>query len=252
VKRIIGYLILFVLVMSISVLSHAPASFVYKHLPKVRGLQVTGLSGTIWHGQAQAVRWRGRSFGQVNWQFAPGRLLAGKLEYALRFGKGSDMQLRGKGQAGLGMNGPYAENLHASLPAANLVQFSPMPVPAEVQGQLELTLRSYHYAAPWCGEADGTLVWSGSRVDSMLGTLELGTILADVRCQDNQLSAGSDHDSPQASGAFSAELNTSRQYSLDAWFKPGAEFPPGMQAQLKWLGSPDGQGRYPFVFSGKF
>lgn len=250
-KRIMRYGALFVLVMTVSVLSHAPAAFVLRHLPKVAGLEISGVSGTIWHGQAQQVHWRGNGLGQVNWHFVPQQLLSARLEYALRFGQGSDLQLRGKGNVGVSLSGLYAENLHATLPAVTLLHYSPYPIPAEVRGQLDLTLRSYHYAAPWCAEAEGTLMWHDSRVNSAFGTLQLGSVLAELSCQNNQLMAQSSHSAAQVSGALIAELNAKQQYKLDAWFKPGAEFPPGMQAQLKWLGNPDQQGRYPFILSGK-
>ncbi|WED21935.1 type II secretion system protein N [Vibrio sp. JC009] len=250
-KRIVLFSILFLFVTLISVCAHTPASFVFKYMPKVKGLEIAGLSGTIWHGKAQSVVVRGINLGQVSWDFIPSDLFQGEAAYAVRFGRNSPMKLSGKGIIGYGFSGPFAENLHASVPAESALQFAPVPVPVEVSGQLDLTINEYQYASPWCQSARGALVWNASQIDSPLGGLELGTIIADLECSDSTLIAKGEHDVAQLSGAIDAELSSDMKYRLDTWFKPGAQFPPSMQKQLKWLGDPDNQGRYPFVLSGK-
>lgn len=250
-KRLVGVFFLFLLVFAISVVAHTPAAFVVKHMPKVRGLSLQGLHGTIWHGDAQSVTWQRDNFGQVSWDFQPSKLFQGKAEFALRFGRGSDLKLKGKGTVGAGLGGVYAENVLASMPASSVLKKVTIPVPVDVKGQLEVTINDYQYGQPWCQSAIGSLVWSGSGIDSPLGELSLGSVVSDLICEDNKVILSGSQDNSQLSGAFAAELETNMRYSLDVWFKPGAEFPQSMQSQLKWLGDPDEQGRYLFVYSGK-
>ena len=250
-KRIAGVFLLFLLVFLISVVAHTPAAFVIKSMPKVRDLSIQGVHGTIWHGDAQSVSWQRENFGQVSWDFRPTRLFKGKVEFALRFGRGSDLKLTGKGLAGVSMNGLYAENVLASMPVSSVMEKMTIPVPVDVKGQLELTLSEYRYGQPWCQSALGSLVWSGSDIESPLGAVSLGTVVSDLVCEDSKVIASGSQDNSQVSGAFAAELDPNMSFSLDVWFKPGADFPPSMQSQLKWLGDPDEQGRYLFVYAGK-
>ncbi|WP_375752166.1 type II secretion system protein N [Vibrio sp. HN007] len=250
-KRIIYFSLLFLFVLTASVIAHLPASFVFNQIPKIRGLDVTGISGTIWHGQANEVRWQGTNAGQFRWNFSAMKLLQGKAEYALRFGRGSDIQLTGTGNMGYGLQGLYAERVLASIPVNAIMERAAIPFPIDAKGTVELTLNSFQYVQPWCGEAKGALVWNGSEIDSPLGTLELGTVFTDFTCSDNKLTLSGNHEAAQASGAMDTELTPDMRYKLSAWFKPGAELPEAMQSQLKWLGNPENDGRYIFELSGK-
>jgi general secretion pathway protein N len=252
VKRIIGIVVLVLLVFGISVVVHAPAAFVVHQLPKVRGLILDGVQGTLWHGAAQRVTWQRESFGQVSWDFQPGQLLSGRAEFAVRFGRGSDMALQGKGFIGADSDGLYVEKVLASMPAEKVLQQVTLPVPVEVAGQLELTVQQYRYAQPWCASASGSLAWNGSEVTTPVGRLKPGMVIADLNCENSALTASATQNNRQLSAQFSAELQPNRRYSLKGWFKPGAAFPASMQAQLKWLGNPDNQGRYPLTYAGRW
>lgn len=250
-KRIILYITTFVLFFAISVISHVPASFALKYAPAMRGVTLTGVTGTIWHGSTQKLTWNNQQLGQVYWDFQPSQLLKGKAAYSLRFGRGSDLNFSGKGVVGADFSGLYAENIVASVPAKNIQSKVNMPLPIDVSGQVELSINDYRYASPWCESAQGTLVWNASEINSPLAKLSLGTIITDITCSNSVLSAVSAHDSKQIAGAFNAELNADKRYKADAWFKPNSEFPSGLKSQLKWLGNPNSQGRYSFVYSGK-
>ncbi|PWI33167.1 general secretion pathway protein GspN [Vibrio albus] len=240
-----------VLVFGISVVVHAPAAFVINQMPKIRGLILEGVQGSIWQGSAQNVVWKRDNIGQVSWNFQPVKLFSGKAEFMVRFGRGSDLDLQGKGMVGADLQGVYAEKILASMPAASVLKKVTVPVPVDVAGQLELTIQDYRYAQPWCESATGSLVWNGSEVRSPIGTLVPGMVIADLSCNNSKLAASGTQNNKQVSAEFSAELQPNRRYSLDAWFKPGAEFPSSMQAQLKWLGNPDAQGRYPLTYLGR-
>ncbi|BBM65947.1 type II secretion system protein N [Vibrio alfacsensis] len=252
-KRVVLYVVIFITFFSASLIAGLPVSWVLQQAPKVRGLEIQGAQGTVWQGQASNVMWQRQNLGEVNWDFQLSRLFTGKVEFAVRFGRGSDMDVRGKGFVGYSLaGGPYAENLVASMPAEKVVEQARLPVPVGVDGQLELNIRHASYAAPWCKTGEGTLVWSASGIQSPLGSLDLGPVIADLNCKDSVLTASGEQQSKQVSAAFSAELQPNQRYSTKAWFKPGAEFPSGMSDQLKWLGNPNAQGQYEFNYQGRF
>lgn len=251
IKKVALYSLLLMAVFVSSVIVHLPAKFVVENLPKIRGLSISGVDGTLWQGSAKQVIWQKYNLGEVNWTFEASKLFIGKAQLNVRFGRNGELGLTGRGLIGYSMSGPYAENLIASIPAEKVVDMASIPAPIAVDGQLDLVVKSYQYGSPWCESAQANLVWNQSRVSSPFGNLELGTIISNISCVDNQLSAKGNQQNSQVSGEFVASMQPNRTYDVDAWFKPGAEFPSGLGNQLKWLGEPDSQGRYPFVYSGK-
>lgn len=250
-KRIIGYISVFLLVLLVSLIAHFPAGLLVDQMPKVRGLSIAGVQGTIWQGSVHNVQWQDRSYGQLSWAFQPSQLVKAKLEYQLRFGRDSSIKLTGKGNVGVGLSGFYGENILASMPAENALSYAKLPVPLTVSGQLELAIKQVEYAAPWCKSATGSVVWNPSQVSSPLGTLEFGPLISDITCQDSQLIAKGGQQSDHVSSEFEASLSPDFRYRADGWFKPGATFPQTMAGQLQWLGSPNNQGQYKLNYAGR-
>jgi general secretion pathway protein N len=60
-----------------------------------------------------------------------------------------------------------------------------------------------------------------------------------------------DQSSADVSSKWEASLDKTNNYRLDGWFKPGAEFPPQLGKQLKWLGTPDTKGQYKINYKGR-
>lgn len=235
----------------VSLVAHLPASWVWQQVPPVRGLDVSGMSGTPWQGAASQVKWQGKNFGRLQWDLRLGSLLTGKAVFNVRFGQGSEMSLSGRGTVGYGGNGPFAENLLVSVPAPQVMKYAQVPLPATVTGNLELTLRDYQYQAPYCSALDGSLAWTAGTISSPLGGLEPGPVIADLSCQQGKVVAAVNQSSPDVSSQWQAELATNQRYTLTGWFKPGAEFPSQLGQQLKWLGTPDPKGRYKINYSGR-
>lgn len=250
-KQGLSFVALFVVVFVVSAIVHLPAAVVIKAVPLPAGLELQGVQGRWWQGSATQVRWQRNQLGALSWQLQWSSLLSAKAKVAVRFGRGSDLDVRGKGVIGYGMSGPFAEDVVLSASATTLMQTLALPLPISAQGQVELTVRDYQYAAPWCGAANGTLVWAQSMMGSPLGDLSMGPVMADVTCDNNVVTVKGGQQSAQVSSEFSAELNAKRRFNAQAWFKPGAEFPAAMAEQLKYLPRPDGQGRFQFSRQGQ-
>lgn len=250
-KRIIGYLSLFISVAFVSALLHLPAHIVIKHLPLPSGLVLQGVKGTIWNGSASQVRWQQQNAGAAQWQWQWSALLKAQARLAVRFGRGSDVQWQGRGVVGYGWSGPFAEHLVISLPAKQLQPYLTLPIPLTFEGQVELTLRDYRYRAPWCDTAQGVMTWDQGQVGSPLGELALGAVVADFTCQQSVFEITGGQQTEQVSSEFSLRLQADRSFAAQAWFKPGAQFPASLAQQLDYLPSPDSQGRYSFSQQGR-
>ncbi len=131
-----------------SVVIHMPASFVVGQASLPRALTLSGVQGTVWQGRVSQVSWQGQQLGEVNWRFQPSKLLTGKAEVSLRFGRGSDLALTGRGHVGYGLSGAYAENVVASLPINNVMEYVTLPAPITLEGRVEVALSEFRYQAP--------------------------------------------------------------------------------------------------------
>ncbi len=243
----LGLVVIFVA----SAVAHMPAKVV-NWLPLPRELSIEGVSGTVWNGQAQNVAWQGQNYGQLQWNVNAWQLLTADLQAKVRFGRGSDVDMIGRGVVGYRLSGPYAENVVASIPVANALPYLPrIPVPLTLEGQLELTIQSLQYAAPYCHQGEGTLVWNTQQIGSPLGELTTGPIIADISCHDNVIDVKGSQQSAQVSSGFSATMQQNRRYKTNAWFKPEEEFPQQLSEQLKYL-RPSRNGQYQFDYNGRF
>lgn len=249
-RRVILISLLCLSVFVFSVIAHLPASFALNYLPN-QVAQVEGVSGTIWNGQVQRVSAQGQQLGELQWQIKPWSMFTARIEADIRFGRGSPIDLRGRGTVGVGLSGPYAEQFVASIPADFVMSQMPTPVPINALGQVELTMRDYQFDQPYCAAAEGTLAWSTGELSTPIGPLVLGPVIADISCQDSQWQVQGTLQSTQVSGEFSAQLQANNQYQSEAWFKPEDEFPSILANQLSFLGQPDGQGRYQLRQSGR-
>ncbi|MGN2615399.1 type II secretion system protein N [Aliivibrio fischeri] len=235
-----------------SALLHIPIQWVVEQAPKVRGLELTGLSGTPWKGQVDSLSFQRMNYGQVQWEIDPLAIFKGHAVFAVRFGRGSELDLRGKGTVGYSVSmGAYAENLVLSFPIANAMKHLPMAVPISLQGQAEISVKSYQQGQPWCKQASGEVVWSGGKVVSPLGNIDPETVIADVICSDNKISLVSKQSSKDVASQFDVTLNPNRSYQVSGWFKPEANFPSSLRSQLKWVGKPDSKGQYRVTYSGR-
>lgn len=251
-KRVIGYVVVFSCVFIGSAVYHTPANVVINYAPLPKSIVIDGAEGTIWQGRAQQVQYQNWSLGQVSWDFDWMSLVKLSPEFALRFGRGSNIGLSGKGNAGISTSGPYVSALVASIPAEQVMQFAPsLPVPISLTGQLELAIKSATYQAPWCSQGEGSVTWNEGLAETPLGSLSFGHTVVDLKCQQNTISATGIQNSSQVTSGVTAQLTPNRQYQAQAWFKPAAQFPNGMSQQLSWLGNPDVQGRYSFNYQGK-
>lgn len=251
-KKILLLALALVMVFTVSAIIHLPAQLVVQYAPLPKGLSLTGVQGTIWNGSAVNVRWQRQNLGQVHWQLQASKLFSGKAQAQVRFGRGSDMQFSGRGIVGYAMSGPYAENLIASLPVEKVMAYAPrLPVPLDLTGQVELSIKSLTYAAPFCQSAEGSVVWNTDKIGTPLEELQIGPVVANFTCADSTITLKGDQRSQQVESEAEVVLKPNRSYQSSAWFKPGEQFPAAFRDQLGWLSKPDGQGKYRFTYNGR-
>jgi general secretion pathway protein N len=217
----------------------------YFHPP---GVTLTGVSGSIWSGRAQAVRSGAMHIGSVEWKLALVPLFTGKL--------GADVKVTrtdGFIQASVAASPAGTvtlRDLDAQLPLGAL----PSNVaPGGWTGALRLKLAQLTLANGWPVAASGTvdvadLVGPANR-PAALGSYKVVFPAEGAASGDSFSGALSDTGGPLAVNG-TVQLSRNRSYLVNGMIatRPGA--PSDMTRTLEILGPPDDQGRREFTLEG--
>lgn len=216
-----------------------------KHVPS---LQLDGVSGTVFSGRADGLRFQGTPLGALQWQFdwrAPF-----SLSYGYRFQLQSDSVSLG-GRVDLRGGRLMLRDLDGRVPVPLLERWLPLPNHS-VDGSLELHLQELDLKAGRLVSAegevqldDGVLSWPQAfTLGSYRMTLtpaEGGGISAEL----------ADVASPLKLRA-ALSLSTDGAYHLSGVLGPRDPSDPATKSFLAGLGAPDSTGQYPFDFKGQW
>ncbi|MFD2179134.1 type II secretion system protein N [Veronia pacifica] len=248
-KRKISLSLLLIVVFTVSLVAHLPARLAVNYLPASMGVRLAGVDGTVWQGTAKQVSWQNKPMGRLSWEVHLLQLFLGKADVSVEL-RGGVNGLDGKGHVGVSFGGPYATDFILSAPAEMVLRNVPAPIPVTATGSVNLVVKRYEFASPWCKELDGRLNWVNGAVSSPVGDISAGDAMANLSCNAGSLSVRGDSKSASLTSNFSLELAPDQSYKVDGWFIPGSEFPNQLRQQLSWLGQPDSNGRYPLKFNG--
>ena len=138
-------------------------------------LQMSGVSGTIWHGKAASVVLpvddNSYALGEVQWQLSPWSLLAINPCVDLKT-KLEDQQLSGTACIGLG-GALQLQNAQIVVPAKVAEIFAPI---VEVQGELLMHVDSLQFDSNQVQQISGSGSWSGARFYNSTSWVSLGTL----------------------------------------------------------------------------
>jgi general secretion pathway protein N len=221
-----------------------PASVVlsFYHPP---GLTLSGVSGTVWKGRAQAVRSGNLHIGSVEWDLDVLALLTGKL--------GADVNVTrtdGFARGSIAVSGTRVtmRGLNASLPLSAL----PSNVGQGWTGTATLRLTQLVLDNAWPLAATGTV-----EVADLAGPpnrpIPMGgyrVVFPEAAAADGLKGALSDTGGGPLAVNGTIDINEDRSYLVKGLVaaRPGA--PSDMARQLEILGAPDAQGRREFGLEG--
>jgi general secretion pathway protein N len=226
-----------------------PASQFARRLPA--GIELEGLSGTIWSGQASSLSVRGRRFGALRWSCRPWRLLL--VEWSCTLGlKPAGGELAGD------FSGDFSGEFGANLVGRSIRGRVPISIfegiatPRGWTGDIELDLEELAIASRRPQSAAGQL-----RLRRLRAPGAGGQQLGDFELVVGEGSVGSatltgrlrDLGGPlHVRGAV--ELFDDGRYLIQGEAAPGPGAGPAIFDTLGFLGPPDGKGRRPFTIEG--
>jgi hypothetical protein len=242
VRRALWITVLAVVAFTAIVVARLPASWVIPVPPAA--ISCAAVDGSIWSGTCAGLTVQGASIGDVVWDVHALRLLTGKLSanVVLTRPRGS---LRGDFDVGLDKS-VTARNVHADL-----------PLDRDVMSQLPRDLRTLRGSA----NADIAFAHMAKNIITQLqGRIELH----DLEDRDPDLMPLGSYSLtfPGGNGDPTGQLRdlggplavegtvrlTQDQpgFDLQSYITPRADAAPGLVNQLRYLGSPDAQGRRQF------
>lgn len=234
--------LIFVVLTLVFVLVKVPAALVANLLPLPKGLAYSELEGSIWQGSIRQAMFNKQVITDIKWQFKPTKLFTGSLGYQVSFGKPRQANsISGKGLVSVGLLGKTVEDAVFRMPAANVKPMLPIPM-GRIDGRVIANIQEYTLGAPVCEVALGEVIWSKAGVD-INGTIEFGSIDANLSCEQGKLLAQFDgENSLGLSGQ--AVIESSQKFGFDGFLKPSAELPAVVHQGISMVAKMDSQGRY--------
>jgi general secretion pathway protein N len=223
-----------------------PASVLLRFLPAE--VSLSGVEGTVWRGQAEAVAVRGRSVGALRWSNRPWRLLLLQLDYAVSY-----LPPGGQVDMDVTLRGPHRLDIANARGTLPIMALDGLLGPPGWKATAELEVQRLSLVDGFPESATGVLVLreltapreTGVNIGSFELTLGEGAVGSDsITGRLRDLGSG-----PMRVRA-TLELKPDRSYLLSGEVAAGPDAGAVVLRTLRFLGPEDSLGRRPFTVEG--
>jgi general secretion pathway protein N len=154
--------------------------------PRLHGLQLQHVHGTIWDGRAEQIAARGEPLpGRLHWQLSR-RLLFGQLHIEVQF-EGPAIVMSGSAwQLPDGQLEARHVSVRADLDKLGGALVTPWGQP---RGRLQVTVDDVRLQAGWPMQLDASARWSDAHLATRSGAVALGSLRAQARGRDGLIQA---------------------------------------------------------------
>lgn len=227
-----------------------PARIAVALAPLPAGIQLSGVSGSLWQGQAELVQLGARQLQQLSWQLSPWALLTGSVQAQLQLGDRSTA-VNGKGLVTWSTAGVSARNLRLDAPLSFLVGNRQLPLKTVLSGDVSLLLDNAVQGQPWCTALNGKLFLNQIGLDNQFGNYPLGNIEFTLQCIQGQLQLATDDQKNAIGVAGTILLKGNSQMEVNGRMRRTDAQSKDLQDSLGLLGKPDASGNYPLKYKGR-
>ena len=198
---------------------------------------VSGLSGTVWNGNAREAAVEGIYVQDVSWELRPLALFTAKLSYDLNATPTGGF-LSAIASIGLGGSVTLSE-LTAALPLSSFAGTLGIP---GLRGNASLSFERLQLEAGFPTAADGTLQIANLVVPDV-GSETLGGYKMEFFTQNNGISASIEDTDAVIDLAGSLEVNADRSFAFIAQIVSQSTTPESVRRQLRGLPPPNARGQ---------
>jgi len=208
-------------------------------------LRLSGISGTVWNGQAAEGSADGIYLRDLRWQFQPFSLFRGRVAYGIESDSAFGFV---RGKVAIGIGGVVSMQNVTSTVA--LQEFRDLFQLQGFEGRLEVDFDSLVIRDGLPVEAFG-VVRLTNLLAPQLSPLAIGDYMAEFSSNADGIVASVEDLGGVLDVAGTITLGTDRSYAFVGKIAalPGA--PPGLSDQLRFLGSPDERGYRDFRIEGQ-
>jgi general secretion pathway protein N len=207
-------------------------------------VKLSGIDGSVWNGKANAGMLADVYFTNLRWTFRPLALLTGQVAFDTSVNTAAGQISMG---ASIGVTGNVSvTDLVASL---SLAAIHPALKANRIDGTVNIQLQTLLLKNGWPTEAEGS-IGVGNLVAGAMGPEPLGNFRADITTGENGI-VGQVEDAGavlELTGAL--QVADDRSYSLVGFVAANSATPASINQNLRFLGSPDQDGRRQFRFEG--
>ncbi|RUO42993.1 hypothetical protein CWE15_06215 [Aliidiomarina taiwanensis] len=246
-KNRIG-LALVISVYLVGLLVFLPARLVMALAPLPEHVQLQGVQGTLWKGQAQQIRIQHQYMEQVSWDVFPLALLAGQLAADIQIGQSPVNPVRGQAHVVMSLSGQQLTLTDARFQGelGHLARWLDIPDLVPLQGEVVLGVTEFALGQPICSHLNARL--AAYEVETLMGTRwqALGDYSMQLACSNGLVQVDMDPSNYlglRVQGDFAPG-----NVDLAVTMQPTAMAPTAIHDLLQLVGRPNQQGQYSFRF----
>nr|WP_153666118.1 type II secretion system protein N [Shewanella intestini] len=230
--------------------AYVPANWLVSIAPIPNNIKLSGVSGTLWQGQAALVSIDRRQLDQVNWTLNPWGIFVGQAQVDVTIGSRAT-PVNGKGSLTATMSGIKVQNLRFEAPSQFLLAGNRLPFKTEIQGELSVIIEQFDQGLPWCEQLSGKLFVNDVDVTNQFGAYPLGNMALNMSCVDGQVKLTANEQDNRLGLMGTVLLTQNSSVKVAAKIKPTDTQPADLTQALQFLGQQDSQGYYPLNYQGR-
>ena len=237
-KKVLKYLLLFLLALSVFLVATLPVSVVIPLLPKTLPVEISGAQGTIWNGRAAQVSYNRQAVGGLAWKVHPSSLLLGRLNADFRL-RGDGLQARGN----VTVKPDRSLSLVDTVLDAN-VEKLPLPPQAALvspAGMVNATIRSLSLSDRKVVGADADILWNDAQIRSPT-QMALGQLTLNVTGKDGRLNGVLDSNKGPLKVKGKLDIQPDGVLKTNIHLAPDQSTPKEIRDIVPLLGRPDRSG----------
>ncbi len=223
--------------------ANLPAAQVLPRISLPEGTAISGVTGTVWSGSAESIRWSGVTLYHPKWQVNPLALLLGRLSLEINAGDRRDREsVALQGHISLSNNNIQAQQLQVYIPTPMVMSQLAIPIPVQASGRFKLTIEELDYPGQ-CQGLVGDGQWLQAGVMGTTGNIDLGQFNATLGCQDDKVKivvAPGNRLGLDATALVSAKGDI----SVNGRFKVDSDLPKEIHDAASLFGDRDNEGYY--------
>ncbi|MCL1077156.1 type II secretion system protein N [Parashewanella spongiae] len=226
-----------------------PAKVALWLMPLPEQVQLSGVEGSVWSGEATSATFENRQFEQIHWDINPWPLALGQLSIELKVGSKATA-FSTKGHVLVTSSGVSLSDMNIESSNGFLIGNTRMPFRTKVGGDVSLFIDDFVQGLPLCEQLTGKLFLHNLQVNNQFGDFPLGEFELNLGCKDGQIALNGDERHNKLGLSGSVLFGENNRYRIQAKIKPIAEQPEDIRNSLNLLGQPDNQGYYKISFAG--